>query len=302
MVDIDRRVRALAWVVRRMAPAERLSRFQARNIPDNFLTRYQLGAAAPGVSLEDTTIPGPGGDLPIRLYRPAGSAVRHAIVYLHGGGFVLGGLRMGDWLCSNVALRTGAVVASVDYRLAPAHKFPAATEDAYAALEWAASELPGPLAVMGESAGANLSAVASLLARDRGGPALGCQVLLYPPVDMTDESGCAADPDSPFLTLSEARLYREYYLGEADPADPHVSPLLAKDHSGLPPALIQVGEHDPLRSGAHAYASALRSAGVPVRFTEYVGMPHGFLNFPNICRAAPQALSELCAFLSEAPA
>lgn len=296
---MDRRVRALAWVIRRLAPAERLSRFQARNIPDNFLTRYQLGAAAPGVSLEDKAIPGPGGDLPVRLYRAAGSAVSQTVVYLHGGGFVLGGPRMGDWLCSNVALRAGAVVVSVDYRLAPAAKFPAAVEDAHAALTWAASEFPGPLAVMGESAGANLSAVACLLARDRGGPAIGRQALLYPPVDMTDESGSAAAPHSAFLTLSEARLYRQHYLGSADPSDFRASPLLASDHSDLPPALIQAGEHDPLLGGAVRYAAALRQAGVPVRFTEYVGMPHGFLNFPNICRAAPQALSELCAFLHE---
>ena len=301
MAKIDRRIRALAWVVSRITSAdsmteERLLKLQARNIPDNPVTRYQLGAAPAGVSSHDRVIPGPGGDLPVRIYRPDRPADR-TVVYLHGGGFVFGALRMGDWLCGNVAVNTGAVVVSVDYRLAPKHKFPAAVEDAYAAVSWAAAEYPGDLAVMGESAGANLTAVVCLLARDRGGPAISRQGLIYPPVDLTEELSA----DSPFLTRSEGRLYRSYYLGDEDPSDFRVSPLLAADHSGLPSALIQIGEHDPLRAGAARYADVLRSAGVPVRFTEYVGMPHGFLNFPNICRAAPQALSELCAFLSDAP-
>lgn len=145
---------------------------------------------------------------------------------------------------------------------------------------------------MGESAGGNLAAVTCLLARDRGGPKISHQALLYPPTDMTRMPRKAAKA----LIIPEADMqaYRRLYLGDADPADPRVSPLLAADHTGLPPALIQVGEHDPLREDAVRYAAALRSAGVPVRFTEYVGMPHGYLNFPGICRAAPQAMAEIC--------
>jgi acetyl esterase len=294
-MKIDRRIRALAWVVRRVAPAgseERVLLMQRRAIPDNALTRYQLGAIPPEAEFADRVIPGPGGDLPVRVYRPRGSAARAVIVYFHGGGFVLGGLRMGDWLCGRVAAGTGAVVVSVDYRLAPVHKFPAAVEDAHAALRWAAEqEMAGPLMVMGESAGANLSAVACLRARDDGGPAIVHQALIYPAVDLTGDGG--GDPDALFLTLAERRAYRDYYLGDADRSDPRASPLLAKDHTGLPPALIQAGEHDPLLDGARRYADALRAADVPVRFTEYVGMPHGFLNFPNICRPAAQALREI---------
>jgi acetyl esterase/lipase len=142
--------------------------------------------------------------------------------------------------------------------------------------------------VMGESAGGNLSAVVSLLARDRGGPAISQQVLIYPAVDMTKEAPATAT--TPFLTAPEMRAYRQHYLADADPSDARLSPLLAEDHSKLPPALILVGEH----------AATLRAAGVPVRLTEYVGMPHGFLNFPGLCRWAPQALAEICAELKAA--
>jgi acetyl esterase/lipase len=209
---------------------------------------------------------------------------------------VFGDLRMSDWLCGNVAGGVGAVVVSVDYRLAPRHKFPAAVDDSYAAMVWAAenaSELGagGPIGVMGESAGGNLSAVMCVLARDRGGPVISHQTLLYPATDLTRPP----DPTltSPFLSGPEMIAYRDYYLGDADPRDSRISPLLAADHSRLPPALIQVGEHDPLREDGVSYADALRAGGVPVRLTEYVGMPHGYLNFPGLCRIAPQALNEI---------
>jgi acetyl esterase len=206
---------------------------------------------------------------------------------------------MGDWLCGQVASRVGAVVVSVDYRLAPVHRFPAAVEDSYAALAWAAANSAGevgaggPLGVMGESAGGSLSAVMCLLARERGGPAVSHQALIYPATDMTAQRG---DVRMPFLSSDEMTAYRRMYLGpDGDPANPWASPLLAKDHEGLPSALIQVAEHDPLRDDGMRYAAALRAAGVPVRVTEYVGMPHGFMNFPGLCRSAPQALAELCA-------
>ena len=240
----------------------------------------------------------------MRVYRPArvaqpGSGARPLIINFHGGGFVFGELRMSDWLCSRVALAVGAVVVSVDYRLAPRHRFPAAIDDGYAALLWAADNAAslgagGPIGVMGESAGGNLSAVLCLLARDRGGQAISHQVLLYPATDMTSIKPAAAN--SPLrISGPDMLAFRRHYLGEADPRDVRVSPLLAADHSGLPPALIQVGEHDPLRDDGVRYAAALRDAGVPVRLTEYVGMPHGYLDFPGLCRSALQALSEVCA-------
>jgi acetyl esterase len=244
----------------------------------------------------------------VRVYRPAraGPGARPLILNFHGGGFVFGDLRLADWMCSSVAVTVGAVVVSVDYRLAPGHPFPAAVDDCYAALVWAAghaadlgaggpgTEAPAPrIGVMGESAGGNLSAVTCLLARDRGGPAISHQALLYPPTDLTRMPPNAAK--SLIISEPEMLAFQRLYLGGADPADPRASPLLAKDHSSLPPALIQVAEHDPLREDGVRYAAALRSAGVPVRLTEYVGMPHGYLNFPGLCRSAPQAMAEICA-------
>jgi acetyl esterase len=306
MAPLDRRLRVFAWMVRRQGSiagkteAEVIA-LQARRMPDNVVTNFVFGKVAPGIEASDRTIPGPGGDIPVRVYRRPGtgsSESRPLVIYFHGGGFVLGELRMGDWLCSNVARNVGAVVVSVDYRLAPSHRFPAAVDDCYAAVLWAAENggslgAGGPLGIMGESAGGNLTAVTCLLARDRGGPAISHQVLIYPATDMTVEAPATAN--TPFLTSLEMRAYREHYLADADPSDIRLSPMLAEDHSKLPPALIQVGEHDPLRDGGVRYAAALRAAGVPVRLTEYVGMPHGFLNFPGLCRLAPQALAEICA-------
>ncbi|HEU5391968.1 MAG TPA: alpha/beta hydrolase [Streptosporangiaceae bacterium] len=306
MAPIDRRLRVFAWMVRRQGSiagkteAEVIA-LQARRMPGNVVTNFIFGKVAPGVEASDRAIPGPGGDIPVRVYRgpgTGGSGTRPLILYFHGGGFVLGELRMGDWLCSQVARNVGAVVVSVDYRLAPSHRFPAAVDDCYAAVLWAAENggslgAGGPLGIMGESAGGNLTAVTCLLARDRGGPAISHQVLIYPATDMT--SVPPATETTPFLTASDMRAYRGHYLADADPSDPRLSPMLAKDHGKLPPALIQVGEHDPLRDSGVRYAQTLRAAGVPVRLTEYVGMPHGFLNFPGLCRWAPQALAEICA-------
>jgi acetyl esterase/lipase len=309
MAPMDRRLRVWAWVTRRQirgllrGEAEVLAlQARARHIPDNAVMSFIFGKVAAGIEVTDRTIPGPAGQLPVRVYQPvrSGSGARPLIMNFHGGGFVFGELRLSDWLCSNVAATVGAVVVSVDYRLAPRHRFPAAVDDTYAALVWAASNAAslgagGRLGVMGESAGGNLSAVVCLLARDRGGPAIAHQVLLYPAVDLTSIPPASASANTPFLSEREMKAYHQYYLGDADPSDPRVSPLLAADHGGLPAALIQVGEHDPLRDGGVRYADALRAAGVPVRLTEYVGMPHGYLNFPGLCRLASQALAEICA-------
>jgi acetyl esterase len=312
MAPIDRRVRVWAWLMQRQGSVGTKSDadivvMQSRHMPSNGFTNMMFGALLPGTGVQDLTVSGPGGDIPVRVYRSAaaGPGPRPLVLYFHGGGFVFGDLRMGDWMCSSVAAAVGAVVVSVDYRLAPAHPFPAAVEDCYAALTWAAGnaadlgaatplEAAAPrIGVMGESAGGNLSAVMCLLARDRGGPKISHQALLYPPTDMTRMSPTAANS----LIISEPDMlaFKRLYLGDTDPADPLASPLLAPDHTGLPPALIQVAEHDPLHDDGVRYAAALRSAGVPVRFTEYVGMPHGYLNFPGVCRGARQAMAEICA-------
>jgi acetyl esterase/lipase len=308
MARIDRRLKVWGWIAQRQAATtvqgeDAVIALQSRAFPDNALMNFIFGSVRPGVEVSDRTIPGPGGDLPIRVYRPGGAAggPRPLVLNFHGGGFVFGSLRMSDWLCSNVAATVGAVVVSVDYRLAPRNRFPAAVDDCYAALTWAAEHAAdlgagGRIGVMGESAGGTLSAVVALLARDRGGPALSNQTLLYPATNLTRVAPPPSTGEKPlFLSVAEMQAYRRYYLGDADPGDFRASPLLAPDHGGLPPALIQVGEHDPLRGDGVRYAEVLRSAGVPVRLTEYVGMPHGYLNFPGLCRLAAQALAEITA-------
>jgi acetyl esterase len=312
MARMDLRAQAFAWVTRRTGSVggmtnEQVIAIQKRQMPDSKVTNWIFGTAPPGVAANDQVIPGPGGDIPVRVYRAGAgpAAARPLVLYFHGGGFVLGALRMGDWMCGNVAAQVGAVVVSVDYRLAPTHPFPAAVEDCYAALSWAAANAAelgaaGPIGVMGESAGGNLSAVVSLAARDRGGPAIAHQALLYPATDMSD-SGTAvasarASKNAAFVHADEIEAYHRMYLSSAeDASNPLASPILAGSLEGLPPALVIVGEHDPLRRDGTRYAEALKAAGVPVRFTMYLGMPHGFLNFPGLCRSAPQALAELLA-------
>lgn len=312
MAAIDRRVRLWAWMVHQNSVASKTEAeviaMQARRTPDNAIANRIFGSVVAGTDVRDMTISGPAGDIKVRVYQPAAAdpapASRPLIVSFHGGGFVFGDLRISDWICSSAAVTVGAVVVSVDYRLAPVHRFPAAVDDCYAALQWAAQNAAGlgagggaddapRIGVMGESAGGNLAAVMCLLARDRGGPRISHQALIYPPTDMTRMPVNAQKT----LIIAEPEMlaFQRLYLGDADPADPMASPLLAAGHAGLPPALIQVAEHDPLREDGVSYARALREAGVPVRFTEYVGMPHGYLNFPGICRSAPQAMAEICA-------
>lgn len=305
MARVDLRVRLWSWVVRHQGSIASKSEadviaIQERHIPDNALTNYIFGTVPRGVLVSNRTVEGPAGDIPVRIYQSAnaGAGTRPLVVYFHGGGFVVGDLRMGDWMCGSVAANVGAVVVSAQYRLAPRHPFPAAVDDCYAVLEWTAEHATelgaaGRLAVFGESAGGNLSAVICLLARDRGGPVISHQALLFPPVDLTKVPSANA-ANSLIINEAEMRAYRMHYLGDADPTDPRISPLFASDHTNLPPALIQVAEHDPLREDGIRYADALRAAGVPVRLTEYLGLPHGYLNFPGICRGAPKAMAEIC--------
>jgi acetyl esterase/lipase len=307
MARIDLRLRAWGWLTRRMVRVEAMTEAaivatQGRRVPANAVTNWLFGTVPSGIDVTDRAVAGPAGDIVVRVYRRGASAGRPLVVYFHGGGFVFGNLDLGNWICGTVAARVGAVVVSVDYRLAPKHRFPAAVEDCYVGLTWAADNAAelgavGPIGVMGESAGATLAAVICLLARERGGPEIRHQALVYPAADMTRER----DPDTTgpgtlFLSVAEMAAYRRHYLGpDGDPAHPWASPLLATDHTGLPPALIQVAEHDPLLEDGERYAAALRAAGVPVRFTEYVGVPHGFVNFPGLSKAAHQAMAEICA-------
>jgi acetyl esterase len=246
--------------------------------------------------LEDDT------DLPLRIYRPkaGGAEPLPVVVNFHGGGWVSGDARQSEWWCAGVAAGAGVVVISVEYRLAPEHPFPTATEDCYAVAKWVAehgAELGvegARLTVMGDSAGGNLAAVVTLMARDRGAPDIALQVLIYPSVAVgVDFPSKHENADAPVLTAKDvANTPRLYLLGtDADTKDPYVSPLYAEHHD-LPPTLIQTAQYDPLRDEGAAYAAALRDAGVDVRLTNYVDAVHGYASLPGISPSAGQALAE----------
>jgi acetyl esterase len=252
------------------------------------------------VAVEDRTIDGPGGPIPIRVYGTGSGGP--ALVYLHGGGWVVGSIESHDPVCRRLAARTPCVVVSVEYRLAPEHPFPAGLEDAWAATEWVAGHLDelgaDRVAVGGDSAGGNLAAVVALRARDRGLP-LALQVLIYPVID--------ADLDSPGyvehgvgLNLTRAKMdwYWARYLDGADGFAPEASPLRAGDLAGIAPALVQTAEHDPLVFEGEAYAHALEAAGVPVTLTRYDGQIHGFARLVALCPRGHDALAEIAAALS----
>ena len=286
-----------------------VARAQARELGHNRLVDLVLGGVAPHCVLTDGTVAGGSAEIPMRIYRPDHDVetARPLVINLHGGGWVLGGLNEYDWLCSNVATAVDAVVVSLQYRLAPTHPWPAASEDCYAALLDLVRRAPelgadvDRLAVMGDSAGGNLAAVLTLMCRDRSGPSIAFQALMYPVTDLTFGSpSIEENAEAPILSKAELLAFGKHYLQEASPSDPYVSPLLATGHRDLPPALIQVAEHDPVRDDGVRYAQALSASGVATRLTTYVGMPHGFLSLPRLCRSATQGLAELCEALHEA--
>ena len=237
--------------------------------------------------IKDRSIPGRQTSIPIRIYRPLQADNLPVVVFFHGGGWVLGGLDGHDAICRRVAVENGALVVSVDYRLAPEHPYPAAVEDAYDATCWVsehATELgasPSKLIVMGDSAGGNLAAVVSLMACESASPPIAFQVLIYPAVDMGNSFPSKRRyDDTPVLNRQAMDYFLNLYIQQpADLKDPHVSPLLADDLTNLPPALILTGEYDPLSDEGKAYADRLRESGNIVDFVCYPGMPHGFITF-----------------------
>ena len=250
-------------------------------------------------AIEDRTIPGPGGPLAVRIYRPSAEPELPVVVYFHGGGHTIGSIDTHDPVCRQLARAADAVVVSVEYRLAPEHPYPAAVEDAYAATAWVATngqQLGADvtrLAVAGDSAGGNLAAVTAILARDRGGPPLRFQLLVYPVVDLShthpsiDENG-----EGYVLTKERILWFRHNYLGDGDHADPLVSPIRTADLAGLPPALVITAEMDPLRDEGAAYAERLRTAGVDATHSLYEGQVHTFFGMGTLYPAGTAAIDE----------
>ena len=250
----------------------------------------------------DLAIPGPGGEIPLRVYTPEAEGPFGMLVFYHGGGWVIGDLDSHDRECRALCRGAGCLVVSVQYRLAPEHVFPAAPDDAFAALTWVAAhaeELGGDgsrIAVGGDSAGGNLAAVVALLARDAGGPALRFQLLVYPAVDMRLDNPFASrqeNAEAPFLNRETMDWFEgHYFKGDVDRTDPKLSPLLASSHAGLPPALIATAEFDPLRDEGEAYAKTLQEAGVAATLHRYDGMPHVFFQLWAITDAGKELIAE----------
>jgi acetyl esterase len=268
-----------------------------------------LSAPAPEVSQSRLLLaPGPLGPVVLRAYRPAAAereAILPVLVYFHGGGWVIGDLDTHDVLCRQLANGARCAVVSVDYRLAPEHPFPAAVEDAFAAVRYVAGEAgalrldPGRLAVGGDSAGGTLAAVVALAARDAGGPGLSFQMLVYPATDM--RAGFASherNGEGYLLTRDTIAYFRGHYLPrEHDWLDWRASPLLAESLEGLPPAFVLTAGFDPLVDEGGAYADRLAREGVAVAYREYPDMVHGFLTYGGVLDTARSAVAECCAAL-----
>jgi acetyl esterase len=277
---------------------EQLSVADARQQAERLI--YLQGPPQPVYQVVDHEVDGPNGPIPVRVYTPGPGGPFPALVYFHGGGWVLGSLETVNVVCTQLANAVPCVVVSVNYRHAPDDKFPAAAEDAYAAIRWVADNAAslnvdaGRIAVGGQSAGGNLAAVVALMARDRGGPRLVHQYLNVPVTHYSFDTPSYADNAEGYgLTRAAMLWFWECYLSDvADGANPYASPLRAPDLRGLPPAHVVTAELDPLRDEGNAYAVRLREAGVPVRHTCYEGMVHGFLG--------PQAFEDIVAGLREA--
>lgn len=288
------------------APPEQWTKERApefRAIFDGMVT--MLGDGPASVIAEDRTIPGPAGEIPVRVYRPEGVEQPPILVFFHGGGFVIGSIATHDRDCRFLAEGSGAMVVSVDYRLAPEHPAPAASDDCLAALRWVgdhAAKLGGDgsrIAIGGDSAGGNLTAVTALRVQNEGGPELRFQLLVYPVVDMTptlDEpiyESMVTNAEGYFLTLDDMLFFSDCYIPEdADRADPKLSPIKATTLAGLPPALVMTCEYDPLCDMGEAYAKALADAGVVVSHTRYAGAIHGVMGMAAITDIGKRFIDE----------
>lgn len=260
-------------------------------------------------SVEDRTIPGPdGNDIPVRVYRASDATDLPVVVYLHGGGFVLCGLGTHDGLCRATTNAVGCVTVSVDYRLAPEHRYPAAPRDSFAATQWVVDNAydegwdGSRLAVAGDSAGGNLSAVVAQMARDLGGPAIALQLLIYPVVDpMGTYPSHSTNGHGYFLEQVDMDWYHEqYFASPADGTEPYAAPIRAESLAGLPPAYIVTAEFDPLRDEGEAYGAALQAAGVPTTVVRAPDMFHGFFNMGAYLPGAKTANDGAFAALREA--
>ena len=256
-------------------------------------------------SIADRTIAGPNGEIPVRIYTPEGAGPFPVTAYFHGGGFVVGDLDTQDMIARGLAAGAETIVVSVDYRLAPEHKFPAAFEDCWAATQWAAAHAaelggdPALIAVAGDSAGGVLASACALLARDAGAPRIAAQINWYGPgIHPIPEEGSALEfANGPVLRLEDAHYFWELHIkDESDYDDFRASPMKAESHKGLAPAFIAAAECDPIRDAVEAYGPVLERAGVEVEVKRYPGMVHGFVSWLGFLPGAQEAMADACAF------
>jgi acetyl esterase len=287
---------------------ETLTPQQARDRYKQLSEMRKMMGQEPVHQVRDITVPGPAGGIPVRIYAPDIARPAPALIYFHGGGWVFGNIETHDHVCRALANQIPCVVLSVDYRLAPEAKFPAAVDDSYAATEWIAAHAgelgidAKRIAVGGDSAGGNLSAIIAQVARDRKGPKLAYQLLIYPGIDMRMTApSIEENAAGPLLTKASIEWFIGHYLNNAaEKTNPLASPGLAADVSGLPPAFIITAECDPLRDEAEEYGSRLQAAGVEVAIKRYAGMPHGFFSFTSGLDGATTAYKDSTAHLRRA--
>ena len=264
--------------------------------------RPQAGEPEPVAKVEDRAIPAAAGNIPIRIYQPAGIPPFGALVYFHGGGWVLGDIAMTEQPCRLLANASGCMVVSVEYRLAPEHKFPAGPEDCYAATKWVADNAaslnvdPMRIAVGGTSAGGTLAAAVALMARDRHAPHIAYQLLVYPATttELTTESHKQFAKDNYYI-LSRADMewfWGHYLAADEDRKNPYACPASAKNLNGLPPAFVITAEYDPLRDEGEAYAVRLSDEGVSTILKRYDGVTHGFFGMPGLLEKAKVAIGD----------
>ena len=280
-----------------LRPIEEMTPTEAREQMEA-TARARKAEPLPVARVEERMIPGPAGEIRLRLYWPQTTALVPAIVYYHGGGHVIGSLDTHDFVARNLCSGSGALVVSVDYRMGPEHKFPAAVDDSFAALQWVHANAqslaadPGRIGVHGDSAGANLAAVVALLARDAARPQLRLQSLVYPIADysLVGDSYEKYAKGFGILTKDAMVWFRDHYLRSPDDAnDWRASPIKAASLAGLAPAVVVTAECDVLHDDGERYAQALRSAGVPVEYREFPGMIHAFFGMVPAVDAAMNA-------------
>lgn len=304
-MPLDPQVKAILDQMAGLPRIEELSVAEAREGLERRMVKLPT---LPIASAVNRTIAGPGGDLPVRIYTPNGTGPFPLLVFFHGSGFVLCSLDTHDGVCRNLCSAAGCVVVSVDYRLAPEHKFPAGAEDCYAATKWSAAHAreldadPARMAIAGDSAGGNMVAVAALMIRDKGGPELRGQLMIYPVTDYykPGHPSYVDNAEGYGLTAAGMRWFWHHYLNSETEADnPYVSPLRASNLRGVPSALIITAEYDVLRDEGERYGKRLAEAGVATKITRYDGMHHGFFQMYGIVDKAKDALEESAAWLKE---